>query len=290
MSYVFDNKTNNQETKKVADNHGKNVFSGNSIKTTQRKIENGSMYTDDNLSEKRLNIVKKSSAISKTLTYFVAAVSAVSVGVVSAVDLAPTEQSAQIVELEVGDTFVCYMVNLENYNEGDQIVVTISNDFTNRSQVATDSKFSGVEEKLKANVTYKIAVKNGSTTLTEQTFTTKKKEKEKSVDLEQEITKPETQRETEQTQIETTKPSDEQTVDLGGDVTDPNSQTITDDEEWVVYEDENGNPIYRPKKSDYSSDDQTNQTTNDESYGDQTNTDYSFEDESNTSATSGTGQ
>ena len=140
-------------------------FSKNKVstQTTTPKAENNSSIKTD----------KKPKGIAKALTTFATMVSATVLCIAGTENILPTTSvNAQIEETWTTESEIYYYISFSEYNGEDDVYVVLYNDFTNRSHKVEDSSCSGEFEHLQANMSYTLAVKQGSTVITSKKIKT----------------------------------------------------------------------------------------------------------------------
>ena len=124
--------------------------------------------------------------LSKILTTLIAIVGASVAGIFGVGFLFVPTVRAEIAEVSVGEHEIYYYVMIENFNKDDEVYVVLYNDFTNRSQKVdaveySDSpdyednqtvEFGGAFEDLQVDMTYTLAVKQGTYTITSMVLKT----------------------------------------------------------------------------------------------------------------------
>lgn len=136
------------------------------IESKSNKKTESSKQTDSN----KAKSISKS--ISSVITGTVAVVAAVCIiePIYSADDT-----TVEFAETLVTDTSVSYHIILGNWS-GKEYEVVLYNDFTSRSDTISEENYVGEQENLKPNMTYTLAVVNGTKTLGETTVKTMRTE------------------------------------------------------------------------------------------------------------------
>ena len=86
--------------------------------------------------------------------------------------ISTSDYSAEFLSLTASETSISYVVSIDNYSEGDELVIVVYNDFTRREQTVAGAMYKGEEVGLKPNMYYKVAVVDGNKTILEQTLWT----------------------------------------------------------------------------------------------------------------------
>lgn len=158
---------NKNENKNLNNLKEINEYPKNSIGAGKNNIDNQKVPKLENNLKTNNKKKKKLESVSKIITTFATMISAIFlVGAVGTL-LPPKDNIiAEIHEVYATEHNVSFFITIEEFDNNDNVYVVLYNDFTNRKLLIQEQAFQGNFEDLQKDMTYTLAVKKGSKTIT----------------------------------------------------------------------------------------------------------------------------
>ena len=164
-------KSNNSEFLKSRNDNSTNFFC-----SSNNKIKTQSVPKNENKLEEKKRDNKKSKSASRIITTFASMVSVLFIGVAVDNALPASTINANIDKVCAGDHIIEYCISVDDFKDDSELFVVLYNDFTNRTQKIEDQLFCGAFKNLQNDMTYTLAVKQGSKFIIKKQVKTKKQE------------------------------------------------------------------------------------------------------------------